>query len=66
VVDSTGLLGNYDFELSWVAGNDMAADSAGPTLEQAVQEQLGLKLQRKKGRVEVFVIDHAEKIPSEN
>jgi uncharacterized protein (TIGR03435 family) len=66
VVDSTGLHGNYDFEVSWVAGNDMAADSPGPTLVEAVQQQLGLKLQRKKGQVDVFVIDHVEKVPAEN
>ena len=66
VVDSTGLHGNFDFELTWVAGNDMSADASGPTLAQAVQQQLGLKLQRKKGEVNVFVIDHVDKTPAEN
>jgi uncharacterized protein (TIGR03435 family) len=35
-------------------------------LEDALREQLGLKLERKKGTTDVFVIDHAEKTPLEN
>lgn len=36
-----------------------------PTIFAAVQE-LGLKLEQKKGQVDVIVVDHAEKIPTEN
>jgi uncharacterized protein (TIGR03435 family) len=49
-----------------VVENNPSADSAGPTLVEAIQEQLGLKLERKKGSVDVFVIDHVEKVPVEN
>src|SRR5258706_10138478 len=41
-------------------------DSDGPTLIAAVQQQLGLKLESKKGTVEILVVDHAEKTPTEN
>ena len=40
-------------------------DSNAPTLMEAIQQQLGLKLESGKGPIENIVIDHVEK-PSEN
>jgi uncharacterized protein (TIGR03435 family) len=40
-------------------------DDAGPSLPVAIQNGLGLKLERGKGPVEVVVVDHVEK-PSQN
>ncbi|MGA3186953.1 MAG: TIGR03435 family protein [Bryobacteraceae bacterium] len=37
-----------------------------PTIFVAVQEQLGLKLESQKAAVDVLVIDHMEKVPTEN
>jgi uncharacterized protein (TIGR03435 family) len=37
-----------------------------PTLFAALQAQLGLKLEPKKGNVEIIVVDHMEKTPTEN
>jgi uncharacterized protein (TIGR03435 family) len=67
VVDRTGLTGTYDFDLLYIPDERRLKDDAppGPTLEQAVQEDLGLKLEKGKGPVEVIVVDHLEK-PSEN
>jgi uncharacterized protein (TIGR03435 family) len=38
----------------------------GPNLFTAVQEQLGLKLEQKKGQIDLVVIDKMEKTPTEN
>ena len=40
--------------------------SDAPTIFAAVQEQMGLKLEQKKGSIDIFVIDHVEKNPTEN
>ena len=78
VTDATGLKGNYDFTLTFVADTPdrpaptpdgavpIAPEIDAPPLLTAVQEQLGLKLEAKKGEVDVFVIDHAAKVPTEN
>jgi len=47
-------------------GGTPADPDAAPTLLVALQEQLGLKLEQKKGPVELLVIDHVEKTPTEN
>jgi uncharacterized protein (TIGR03435 family) len=67
VRDLTGLKGQYDFELFWLPDSVAAADiSAGPTLAQAVQDQLGLRLESAKAPVDIVVVDHVEKVPTEN
>jgi uncharacterized protein (TIGR03435 family) len=69
VTDSTGLKGKYDFTLSWVMSDlrsTATPDDSGPTLFGAVQEQLGLKLTSTKAQVDILVIDHIEKTPTEN
>jgi uncharacterized protein (TIGR03435 family) len=44
-----------------------ATDNAGGlTIFAALEKQLGLRLEPKKTMIDVFVIDHAEKVPSEN
>jgi uncharacterized protein (TIGR03435 family) len=78
VIDKTGLTGKYDITLKYTPDeNQLAmmvppgapppptADTTGPSLFTALQEQLGLKLESEKGLVEIFVIDRADR-PSEN
>jgi bla regulator protein blaR1 len=80
VVDKTGLTGRYDYTLEWTPDNapppmpggngapargDAGNDTAGVSLITAIQEQLGLKLESEKGKVDVIVIDHIDP-PTEN
>jgi uncharacterized protein (TIGR03435 family) len=66
VTDYTAISGAWDFRLEY-ADDRLApgSDAAAPALFTALQEQLGLKLESRKGPVEVLVIDHAER-PSAN
>jgi uncharacterized protein (TIGR03435 family) len=66
VVDVTGLTGKYDFTLKWIAGNLRPEDDPGLSLESALPQQLGLTLRHSKGQIEVLVVDHVEKTPTEN
>jgi bla regulator protein blaR1 len=65
VLDQTGLSGNFDFTLEWSPESPnpqtVAADSLpGPTLKEAVAEQLGLKLVSQTGPADFLLIDHLE------
>ena len=76
VANQTGLDGVFDFQLRWTPEdlftgdgdkklNGAPLDTSAPSFFRAIQEQLGLKLESKKGPVEFLVIDHAEE-PREN
>jgi uncharacterized protein (TIGR03435 family) len=76
VLDKTGLIGRYDFKLEWAPDLPRRVDGSapmlngvtvesGPDIFAALQEQLGLRLEKKKGPAEVLIVDHAEKA-SEN
>lgn len=65
VVDKTGMAGRFDVDLHWavpVAGGaaNTATLSDGPSIFAALQEQLGLKLERSEEPLDVLVIDHIE------
>jgi uncharacterized protein (TIGR03435 family) len=73
VLDATGLKGVFDFTLDWTpdespyAKAESAIDAPkSPSLLIALQEQLGLRLQARKAPIEILVVDHAEKVPTEN
>jgi uncharacterized protein (TIGR03435 family) len=82
VVDLTGLKGSYDFAFAWTikgklatgqaGGNDLgaapvASDPTGDvTVFEAIDKDLGLKLELVKHPVPVVVIDHLERTPTEN
>jgi uncharacterized protein (TIGR03435 family) len=70
VVDKTGLSGRYDFtvDLSSYLADTKPGEQPDMTgiMVSALREQLGLNLESRKERVEILVIDHAEKEPDAN
>ncbi len=74
VHDETGLTGKYDFNLDWTPDPGASPDAApaglsspptGASIFTAVTEQLGLRLEPKKGPVQVYVVEKIER-PAEN
>jgi uncharacterized protein (TIGR03435 family) len=59
VVDRTGLIGNWAFELKYAV--EPSPDSDAPSLFTAIQEELGLKLEATTGPVDVLVVDRVER-----
>jgi uncharacterized protein (TIGR03435 family) len=76
VVDMTALHGDFEVKLEWAfesAQPPAATPDAGaaspdsrPSIFVALQEQLGLALESRKGPLEVLVVDRADKVPKEN
>ena len=70
VLDKTGLAGTYDFRMEFSAVDlrthlPAVEDSPRPSIFEALQQQLGFRLELVKTMIEVLVIDRVEK-PTEN
>ena len=73
MVDQTGIEGTIDFLLEFTQelvgpqppGTAFQPDTAGPTLDQALRDQLGIKLESTKMKMDMLVLDHVER-PSGN
>jgi uncharacterized protein (TIGR03435 family) len=79
VIDMTGLKGEYDYHLQFSTEGMAVTRSGGgapesgvgpsdvsPILFTALQEQLGLKLETRKGTVDVVIVDSIDKVPIDN
>jgi len=80
VKDGTGIKGSFDFTLSFSSADKVQASTAPTTpstnsasdpsgalsLFDAVNRQLGLKLEKEKRPMPVLVIDHIEEKPTDN
>ncbi len=76
VVDKTGLDGVYSFTFefagSWGPGGAFPAarpdgqPDPASNLFDALRQQLGLRLDEGKARLDVLVVDHVDKVPTEN
>jgi uncharacterized protein (TIGR03435 family) len=71
VLDKTGMAGHYDFTLDFTMplpgqGAGDSASEPGLDLAAAVQQQLGLRLVANKAKLDVLVIEKADKVPTAN
>jgi uncharacterized protein (TIGR03435 family) len=75
VIDQTGLRGLFNYTLdvnAYLTEETRKSTGTGPPLEangivaQAMQEQLGLKVEAKKTPVSMLIVEHIEKSPTEN
>jgi uncharacterized protein (TIGR03435 family) len=74
VEDNTGLAGIFQVELKWKSESSAAgtpdavgvAGEPGLSIFTAIKQQLGLILKADKVSVDMIVIDHADRTPTEN
>jgi bla regulator protein BlaR1 len=71
VLDQTGLTGQYYFAFKSVSVDappnaDSDASILAPTLFDALKESLGLRLEKQTVPVDMLVVDHVEKTPTDN
>ena len=68
VLDQTGLSGRYDFNIKFLrppkgppsASPDAEPAVFGETFTDALRNQAGLRITRRTGPVNVFIVDHVE------
>jgi uncharacterized protein (TIGR03435 family) len=66
VVDSTGLKGVWDFDLKWSAYGSLASGPDAMNIFEAIDKQLGLKLEQQDIPNQVLVIDQVNRKPTDN
>ena len=67
VIDSTGLKGAWDFDLKWTGRGALAqAGADGISIFDAVDKQLGLKLDSQKVDSQVIAVDSVNEKPTDN
>lgn len=70
VVDETGLTGRYDFMVDLLPYFPNSAKGApldlADIMKSALRDQLGLTIEPRKESIKMLVVDHVERLPSEN
>ena len=61
VVDKTGIKGEYWFQMEWAPDPGPDAVNVGPSLLQALRDQLGLGLEPQSAPQDILVVDQAER-----
>jgi uncharacterized protein (TIGR03435 family) len=70
IVDETGLTGDYDVDLRWETPPMEIFPSMppydGPDAKTEFRNRLGLRVESMKGKIRIFVVDHIDRVPTEN
>jgi len=76
VIDMTGLKGFYDIDLEWTPIRGRTPEERAEALERSEfsddpnlfrsLQNLGLKLEPRKAPLPILVVDHIERVPTEN
>jgi uncharacterized protein (TIGR03435 family) len=68
VEDGTGLKGSWDFEIKWTGRGlrQLTTEPVGVSLFEAIDQQLGLKLEEQKIPTPVIVVDQVNEKPTGN
>jgi uncharacterized protein (TIGR03435 family) len=68
VIDMTGISGAYNLKLNFSRESEKNDNDTPkyPIVPLALQEQLGLKLEKRTAPIEMLIVDRVEKVPVEN
>jgi uncharacterized protein (TIGR03435 family) len=66
VVDSTGLKGAWDFDFKWTPRGPLMGGRGGISLFDAIDRELGLKMEAEKIPMPVLVVDQVNRAPRES
>jgi uncharacterized protein (TIGR03435 family) len=66
VIDHTGISGKFDFTLDVPSRLEPDLEDVATDISDALQREVGLKLERVKVPLPVLIIDHAERVPTPN
>jgi uncharacterized protein (TIGR03435 family) len=66
VVDHTGISGKFDFTLDVPSRLELDLEDVATNISDALEREIGLKLERVKVPLPVLIIDHAERVPTPN
>ena len=68
--DETGIEGRFDFDLSFTAGrlaeSSEALQNGAIPLGEAIDRQLGIRLQKRKRSLPAIIVEHMDLTPTEN
>ena len=67
ILDRTGLTGRYLINVEYLTEAPGAVrDESKPTLQSALQDQLGLRLEARREPLDAIIVERAEPTPTEN